>query len=167
MHHHEAAAAQVSGAGQGDRQRQRHGDAGIDRVAAIFEHLQPDFGGNGFLHRDHRLLAQTGCTASMREDRRFLRGGGEGRKRNQGGGREGCKRTGHRIASFPDHPAPRGRDGGGHAWQRLTTGHIGLFVKPVIACPAPGLRAVRRRDPFSGRRRTYLKTMNRLYAGGN
>ena len=98
MHHHEAATAEISGAGQGDGQRQRHGDARIHRVAAVFQHLQPDVCGDCFLHRDHGLFGPDRMHRIHRAvDRRFLGMGGSRGKRDQGGGGEGGEGAEHCV----------------------------------------------------------------------
>ena len=64
---HVAAAADIAGAGIGDRHREAGGDRGVDRIAAALQHREADAGGARLL-RDHHAVAGL--------DRAFRTGGG-------------------------------------------------------------------------------------------
>ena len=64
MDHHEAAAADIAGAGIGDGQCETDGDCGIDRIAAAVEDLDADTRGALLLRHHH---------AVVRKDRRGRR----------------------------------------------------------------------------------------------
>ena len=56
VHEHEAAAAEIAGAGQGDRESEPDGDRRVHRVAALAQDLHADAGRARFLARDHPVL---------------------------------------------------------------------------------------------------------------
>ena len=56
MDHHEAAAAEVSGAWIGDGKREADRDRGVDRIAAAVEHLDADAGSAAFLRHHHAVV---------------------------------------------------------------------------------------------------------------
>ena len=60
MHEHEAAAAEIAGAGQGDGEREagRHGR--IDRVAAALEDVEPDARRDALLCHHHAVGGDDG-----------------------------------------------------------------------------------------------------------
>ena len=55
MHHHEAAAADVAGLGQGHREREADRDGRVDRVAAAREHVEADLGRPPLLAHHHAV----------------------------------------------------------------------------------------------------------------
>ena len=57
---HEAAAAEVAGGGVDDGQRVADGDRGIDRVAAVLQHVDADLGGEMLRRDDHAVFAANG-----------------------------------------------------------------------------------------------------------
>ena len=61
MNHHEAAAADVSGARIGDGKRKAGGDRGIDRVAALPEDVGADLRGEPFLRHHQAMLGRNGA----------------------------------------------------------------------------------------------------------
>jgi len=99
---HEAAAADVAGVGQRDRQRESHGDRGVHGVAAAPQHVHADVAGqrarraHHAVQRMHRMDEGVvevvvdvpgGLGAGLRAGGRRQRGGGQG----QGGqGSQGC-----------------------------------------------------------------------------
>ena len=56
VHHHEAAAADIAGLGQADRQREADRHRGIDRIAAALEHVEADPGRPLLLAHHHAVL---------------------------------------------------------------------------------------------------------------
>ena len=80
---HEAAAADVAGARVDDRERERRGDRGVDRVAAVAQHLEPDFGGERRVGHHHAVRAGRGGRVERKRPalRHARRGGGAGRSR--------------------------------------------------------------------------------------
>ena len=56
VHHHETAAAQVAGIGQGYRQGKTDAHSRIDGVAAALQNVQPDARGQFLLGGDHAVL---------------------------------------------------------------------------------------------------------------
>jgi hypothetical protein len=65
MHHHEAAAADVAGVGQGHGQRKAHGHGGIDGVAAALQMSRPMRVASSCSLATMPLLATTGWKMSM------------------------------------------------------------------------------------------------------
>jgi hypothetical protein len=57
MDHHEAAAADIAGAGISDGHGEADGDSGIDGVAAAVENLNTNARGAGFLCHHHAVLS--------------------------------------------------------------------------------------------------------------
>ena len=60
MNHHEAAAADVSGARIGDSHCKAGGDRGIDRIAALPQDVGADLRGDPFLRHHHAVFGKDG-----------------------------------------------------------------------------------------------------------
>ena len=60
MHHHEAAAADIAGIGQGHGQRKAYGHGGIDGIAARLENIHADLRGQLLLRGHHAVLGDDG-----------------------------------------------------------------------------------------------------------
>ncbi len=93
MHDHEAAAAEIAGLRQrhGEREADRHG--GVDRIAAGFEHVHADLGGQRLLARHHAVFRPDRVDpVHARKDRRVLREGRAGERSEE---REGSKAAEH------------------------------------------------------------------------
>ena len=58
VHHHESATADVARPRQRDRQRESHRNSGIHRVTSLFENIDADSCGRGFLGRDHAVACE-------------------------------------------------------------------------------------------------------------
>ena len=57
VYEHEPPATQISAAGMGDGQRITDGNGGVDRVAAAFQDIEPDFGREPLGADDHAMGA--------------------------------------------------------------------------------------------------------------
>ena len=60
MHHHEAAAADIAGIGQGHGQRKAYGHGSIDGIAARLENIHADLRGQLLLRGHHAVLGDDG-----------------------------------------------------------------------------------------------------------
>ena len=80
MNHHEAAAADIAGARIGHRHGKAGRDRGIDRIAALLEHIGADRGCEPFLRHHHAVFGgnRTGRIGGRGRSRaaRILRDGG-------------------------------------------------------------------------------------------
>ncbi len=98
INHHEAAAADVSGARIGDGQRKAGGDRGIDRIAALPQDIGADLRGEPFLRHHHAVLGRDGAN-----------GGENGRCVSAALLRKGRRPEGKRKDDCGSHPAPSDR----------------------------------------------------------
>jgi hypothetical protein len=68
MHQHEAAAAEITGLRQRHGERKADRDRGVDRVAALFQDLDPDAARALFLRHHHAVAGRDGFDAQRRGD---------------------------------------------------------------------------------------------------
>ena len=174
MDQHEAAAAEVAGARQGDGEREADRDRRVDRVAAALQDVEPDARRRRLLGDDHAMPGHDRTRGGEgRDERRLIGEGGErGRGREERGRRTetvsnevletwlGDHRKSGRPASIPSAPAERypiamtRRGRGAGASFRMSAAEIAtqpaVGVKPArarwkkIALPRP----LARREKF-------------------
>ena len=95
MNHHEAAAADVSGARIGDGKRKAGGDRGVDRIAALPEDVGTDLRSKPLLCHHQTMLGRDGANGSEiggRVRAAFLR--------------KGCRSAGKRKYECGGYSAP-------------------------------------------------------------
>ena len=91
MNHHEAAAADISGARIGDGHRKAGGDRGIDRIAALPQDVGADLRGEPFLRHHQAMFGRNGANGGEiggRVSAAFLREGRRpaGKRKHECGG---------------------------------------------------------------------------------
>ena len=84
MHQHEAAAAEIAGAGQGDSQGKPHRHRRIHRIAAAFQNIEADRRGPRLLAHHHAVAGDDGQFAGKAGGKREGIGAGEGRGEGKG-----------------------------------------------------------------------------------
>ena len=89
MDQHEAAAADIAGARQGDRQREADRDRRVDRIAPQPQDVEPDSRGRRLLGDDHAVHRHDRTSrCERRNDRRRIGARDRGRKDEESEGGE-------------------------------------------------------------------------------
>ena len=102
MHEHEAAAAEIAGAGKRHRQGEAGGDGRIDRIAAAAQNIDADRRRRRLLADDHPMFGDDRLDAGIVGNDRLRLG------LRQGDGRlpQGCTEKGRRRAALPANQLP-------------------------------------------------------------